>query len=76
MKRPNGISAGSWTIDMSAMVQWNETDHGPLPETSGSGCRDVGFNHLGNAFNVLFGDLHGEVRHRTMPEEWFVFRVD
>jgi competence protein ComGC len=76
LRKPKDISMGSWTIDMAAVVEWNETDHGPLPTTSGSGCRDVGFQHPAGGFNILFGDLHGESRTRTEPVEWFVFRAE
>jgi len=59
-----------WSVDMSALRSWRETDHALLPTTTGSNRRDVGYHHTNASFNVLFGD--GRVANRliSQTDEW------
>ena len=55
--------------DASSLTGWTETDHGDLPVTTGSECRDVGEHHSGG-FNVLYGDGHADLLLISNPEQW------
>jgi prepilin-type N-terminal cleavage/methylation domain-containing protein len=67
-------TAFHWASDMESLAKWAETDHGPVPVTSGTDCRDVGNHHLNGAFNVLYGDMHGGRCVISQRDEWIVYK--
>lgn len=73
---PSYGSTLAWNSDLTGIVHWQETDHGPFPTTlAGSSYRDVGVHHNWG-FNAIYGDNHVSwIRDGNSPPDQWVVRV-
>jgi len=70
-KKPDIMLENTWKNDMKSLGNWEETDYGIPPDNLGSNRRDVGYHHLRNGFNILFGDLHAASQSsKTRASDW------
>lgn len=78
IRRPSTYKSDlGWNSDMTGIIRYLETDHGPVPTSlAGENYRDAGNHHNYNyttcsgTYNAIYGDAHAGSVRDSNPIQW------